>query len=41
VLGRWSIEEEKLLPELITTSVLAIEKIAQSGIDRAMNEYNK
>jgi peptidyl-tRNA hydrolase, PTH1 family len=41
VLGRWNTEEENKLPELISHSVLAIEKIAQSGIDRAMNEYNK
>lgn len=41
VLGKWSEEEQKTLPELIKHSVDAIESFALAGIDRTMNVYNK
>jgi PTH1 family peptidyl-tRNA hydrolase len=41
VLGQFSAEEQKELPQHITKAVLAIEAIMQQGIDKAMNAYNK
>lgn len=41
VLGHFSPAEQQEIPQLITTSVLAIESFVWQGIDRAMNLYNQ
>lgn len=41
VLGRFSAEDEKLLPERIDTAVDAIKAFCLSGIGFAMNNFNK
>ncbi len=41
VLGRWTDEEEKLLPALIDHSVEAIRGFGTIGLERVMNFYNK
>lgn len=41
VLGRWTEEEEKLLPALIDHSIEAIKGFGTVGIARTMNFYNK
>jgi PTH1 family peptidyl-tRNA hydrolase len=41
VLGKWSAEEAKLLPEILKSVVEAIKVFATVGIDQAMNLYNK
>lgn len=41
VLGRWTEEEEKVLPALIDHSVEAIKGFGTIGIERTMNFYNK
>jgi PTH1 family peptidyl-tRNA hydrolase len=40
VLGQWTNEEKKLLPERIDTAVKAIQSFAAVGIERTMNVYN-
>jgi peptidyl-tRNA hydrolase, PTH1 family len=41
VLGHFTHEEQKLLPELIDHSVNAIESFATIGLERTMNFFNK
>lgn len=41
VLGEWSEEEEKQLPELIEHSIEMIKAFGTIGMERAMNQYNK
>jgi PTH1 family peptidyl-tRNA hydrolase len=41
VLGHFTAEEQKFIPELVDHSVNAIEAFAQLGLERAMNFYNK
>lgn len=41
VLGRFSAEDEKMLPERIDTAVDAIKAFCLSGISFAMNNFNK
>jgi peptidyl-tRNA hydrolase, PTH1 family len=41
VLGKWSIEEGKVLPEKITTTVEAIKTFITMGVEKAMTSYNK
>lgn len=40
VLGKWSAEEEKLLPERIEKSVEAVKSFISIGLSRTMNAYN-
>lgn len=40
VLGKWTTDEEKALPEKINVAVEAVKSIITAGIDRAMNIYN-
>lgn len=40
VLGKWTKEEEKLLPQRIDVAVEAVKSFATIGIERAMNTYN-
>jgi peptidyl-tRNA hydrolase, PTH1 family len=40
VLGRWSEEEEKLLPERIEQCVKIIKSFVAIGVDRTMSDYN-
>jgi PTH1 family peptidyl-tRNA hydrolase len=40
VLGKWTEEERKQLPEKVSTAVEAVKSIVTAGIDRAMNLYN-
>lgn len=40
VLGKWSVEEKKLLLEKIQTAAEAVKSIVTTGIERAMNLYN-
>lgn len=40
VLGEWSEEEEKMMPEILNSAIKGIENIVLSGIDRAMNVVN-
>lgn len=40
VLGKWSIDEEKLLPERIEKSIEIIQSFATIGIERTMTFYN-
>jgi PTH1 family peptidyl-tRNA hydrolase len=41
VLGEWSDEENKLLPEKIETSVQIIKSFATIGLQHTMNQFNK
>ena len=41
VLGKWSDEEEKMLPEIIKHSVSSILSFGVVGVDRAMSQANK
>lgn len=41
VLGEWSEEERKALPDLIDHSIEMIKSMVTIGIDRTMNQYNK
>lgn len=41
VLGQWSSEEEKLLPEKIDTCIGIIQSFGTIGIERTMNFFNK
>ncbi len=41
VLGKWSYEEQKLLPERIETACEAIRSFATIGLERTMNLFNK
>jgi PTH1 family peptidyl-tRNA hydrolase len=40
VLGRWTEDEQKQVPQLIDHSVKAIESFALQGLERTMNFYN-
>lgn len=40
VLGRFSPSEQKLMEEVISQAVAAVECWIKQGIDQAMNEYN-
>jgi PTH1 family peptidyl-tRNA hydrolase len=40
VLGRWSDEEEKALPERLKIAAEIIPSFCLQGIDRTMNQYN-
>jgi peptidyl-tRNA hydrolase, PTH1 family len=40
VLGNWSTEEEKMLPERIDVIIEAIKSFGTIGLERAMNFYN-
>jgi PTH1 family peptidyl-tRNA hydrolase len=40
VLGKWKVDEEEKLAELIDHSVNAIESFTQIGLERTMNFYN-
>jgi len=40
VLGKWTAEEERLLPEKIEKAAEAVKSIITAGIERAMNTYN-
>lgn len=40
VLGKWSDEEVKALPELLDKTILAIEESILSGFSNAMNKFN-
>lgn len=40
VLGKWSEEEEKALPERLETSAKAIQTFVLAGVNAAMNEFN-
>lgn len=40
VLGVWTAEEKKQLPELIETVVKAVQSFATDGIERTMNRFN-
>lgn len=40
VLGKWSAEEKKLLPEKIQVAAEAVKSFATAGIERTMNAYN-
>lgn len=41
VLGKWSMEEQKLLPEKILTATDAVKSFATIGLERTMNIFNK
>jgi PTH1 family peptidyl-tRNA hydrolase len=41
VLGKWTEEERPLLAEAVDNAALACEEFIRSGIDAAMNKYNK
>lgn len=41
VLGKWSYEEQKLLPERIALAADAIKSFATIGLERTMNLFNK
>ena len=41
VLGEWTEEERKLLPERIETACEAVKSFCTAGIERTMNQYNK
>jgi PTH1 family peptidyl-tRNA hydrolase len=40
VLGQWTNEEKKTLPEKIDTAIQAIQSFASVGIERTMNVFN-
>lgn len=40
VLGKWSAEEKKLLPEKIQTAAEAVKSFTTAGIERTMSAYN-
>jgi PTH1 family peptidyl-tRNA hydrolase len=40
VLGEWSPEEEKLLPERIEQCIKIIQSFGTIGLDRTMNQFN-
>ena len=41
VLGEWTPEEEKILPENIDTAIEAIKSFGAIGVERTMNFFNK
>jgi PTH1 family peptidyl-tRNA hydrolase len=41
VLGKWTIEQKNLLPEMIKNSVKIVQSFGTIGIERTMNLYNK
>lgn len=41
VLGKWTAEEQKLLPEKIQAAADAVKSFATIGLERTMNLYNK
>lgn len=41
VLGKWTKEEEKLLPEIRERAVEAVKSFGLAGIERTMNEFNR
>ena len=41
VLGKWSIEQQKDLPELISESSAAIDTFIHLGLEKAMNKHNR
>lgn len=41
VLGEWTAEEKKLLPEKVQQAADAVRSFVVSGPDRTMNQYNK
>lgn len=41
VLGKWSAEEAKILPDILKNAAEAVKTFATIGIDAAMNLYNK
>lgn len=40
VLGQWTLDEEKLMPPLLETTIKAVQCFATQGIDKTMNFFN-